>query len=197
MNHLTPRILLIGGTSHAGKSTLARNLGKTLGWKLVSTDHLARHPGRPWKALPEQVPGHVAAHYLSLSANQLLADVLRHYQSLWPIISDLIVHSDAPLIVEGSALWPEWTAGLAPDNVTALWLTASDESLKQRIREASGYDKAVGEQKEMIRKFVVRTLLYNRMMMEAVHRLELPSVSVEHHTLKTSTGECLRLLKTS
>ncbi|MGD1875429.1 MAG: hypothetical protein ACFB02_20525 [Mastigocoleus sp.] len=36
------RIILIGGTSHAGKSTLGQALAITLGWDYCSTDKLAR-----------------------------------------------------------------------------------------------------------------------------------------------------------
>ncbi len=39
--------ILIGGTSHAGKSTLAQSLAAKLGWNYLSTDKLARHPGKP------------------------------------------------------------------------------------------------------------------------------------------------------
>ena len=79
-----PRIILIGGTSHCGKSTLARSIGETLGIEVIATDGLAKHPGRPWKAAPEQVPVHVKEHYSQLAPKQLLADVLDHYRILWP-----------------------------------------------------------------------------------------------------------------
>ncbi len=39
--------ILIAGSSHVGKSTFAARLTKALGWSLISTDSLARHPGRP------------------------------------------------------------------------------------------------------------------------------------------------------
>lgn len=42
------RVILIGGSSHAGKSTLAQALAAELGWSYGSTDKRARHPGRPW-----------------------------------------------------------------------------------------------------------------------------------------------------
>ncbi|MEL7245323.1 MAG: 2-phosphoglycerate kinase, partial [Cyanobacteria bacterium J06573_2] len=42
------RIILIGGSSHVGKSTLAQSLANKLNWNYISTDKLARHPGRPW-----------------------------------------------------------------------------------------------------------------------------------------------------
>ena len=73
----SPRVVLIGGTSHVGKSTLSESLAARLGWTRISTDTLARHPGRPWKPAPEKVPDHVAEHYLSLSVNELIEDVPR------------------------------------------------------------------------------------------------------------------------
>lgn len=177
-------VILIGGPSHAGKSTLAQHLSESLGWKVIATDQLARHPGRPWKTPPETVPEPVAGHYLSLSVDELLADVLRHYRGLWPTISRLTKHRETNLIVEGSALWPDLVVPMLSENVTALWLTASDNSLKRRIYEDSEYDKAVGEPKEMIRKFTERTLLYNWQMMKVLHRLGLPSVNVERFSLR-------------
>ena len=42
------RVILIGGSSHTGKSTAAREIAGRLGWSHLSTDSLARHPGRPW-----------------------------------------------------------------------------------------------------------------------------------------------------
>jgi hypothetical protein len=42
------RVVLIGGTSNVGKSTLAQAVAERLGFEYLSTDGLARHPGRPW-----------------------------------------------------------------------------------------------------------------------------------------------------
>ena len=80
------RVILIGGPSHGGKSTLAQALSARLGWQYMSTDRLARYPGRPWGELRP----HVAEHYLSLSPDQLIEDVIRHYASMWPDIRNLI-----------------------------------------------------------------------------------------------------------
>lgn len=194
MSETPLKVILIGGTSHVGKSTLAQHLSETLGWKVVATDSLARHPGRPWKVLPETVPLHVAEHYLSFSVNELLADGLRHYRKLWPIINDLVIRREAPLIVEGSALWPEWVAAVASPDVTALWLTASDDFLRQRIYVNSGPGSVDNEQQEMIRKFAERTFLYNRRMIEAVQHLELLSTDAEGYSLEALTEKYLKLL---
>jgi cytidylate kinase len=56
------RLLLIGGSSHLGKTTLAQSLASYLGWNYCSTDKLARHPGRPWQVNSKEIPQHVAAY---------------------------------------------------------------------------------------------------------------------------------------
>ena len=40
------RVVLIGGTSNVGKSTVADEVAAKLGFERLSTDSLARHPGR-------------------------------------------------------------------------------------------------------------------------------------------------------
>lgn len=56
------KIILIGGSSHVGKSTFAQSLATHFGWSYCSTDKLARHPGRPWQNKGQEVPKHVADH---------------------------------------------------------------------------------------------------------------------------------------
>ena len=46
--------MLIGGTSHVGKSTLGKALASKLGWDCVATDSLGKHPGRPWISTKNQ-----------------------------------------------------------------------------------------------------------------------------------------------
>ncbi len=64
------KVLLIGGTSHVGKSTLAARLASSLGWSTRSTDQLARHPGRPWRddasPLPADVVEETTKRYLGI-----------------------------------------------------------------------------------------------------------------------------------
>jgi 2-phosphoglycerate kinase len=182
MNEPRSRVILIGGTSNVGKSTLAQSLAATLGWQCVSTDTLARHPGRPWGEVASRP--HVAEHYLSLAPDELLADVLRHYANLWPNIERLITtHASDPaaprLILEGSALWPESVATLHLDGVAAVWLTAGDRFLQQRIHTACNFDHVTPREQAMIEKFLARTQRYNERMMQSVRRLGLPWLDVE------------------
>jgi 2-phosphoglycerate kinase len=167
-----------------GKSTLSQALASWLGWQVRSTDKLARHPGRPWQVPPKQVPPHVADHYLSLSPDALLADVLRHYrENVWPLAKAIAERhamdlSTDRLIMEGSALLPALVATLTLDNVAALWLTASDACFERRIYRSSQYETKSLREKEMIDKFLARTQRYNAHMMTTVERLGLVSVDI-------------------
>ena len=179
-----------------GKSTLAQALASRLGWRSTSTDGLARHPGRPWG----NVRPHVAEHYLTLSPDELIEAVMRHYATMWPAIQDIITahasgSSDEHLILEGSALWPELVATLRLDHVGAVWLTASDSFRQERIYRASGYEQATARERAMTDKFLGRTHRYNARMMEAVTRLGLPWIDVEaFSSLEQLTDNVLGLL---
>ena len=194
------RVILIGGPSHAGKSILAQSLGLKLGWTHISTDSLARHPGRPWRKKLETVPENVAEHYLSLSGDELFADVLSHYKNMWPDIETIVTsHATDPstqrLIIEGSALWPESMATLDFDKVAAIWLTASNDLLLTRIHDESQFEAASAKEKKMIQNFLDRTLIYKERMMDAVNRLGLASMEVEAtSSLEDLSGELLELI---
>ena len=193
------RVILIGGSSHVGKSTLAHSLALKLGWRHISTDHLARYPGRPWKVKPQTVPEHVAEHYLSLSGEELITDVLRHYRSMWPGIEAIVTShatdlSTERLILEGSALWPETVATMELDHVAAIWLTASNGLFQTRIYGESCFEEAASRGKMMIQKFLGRIHLYNERMMEAVNRLGLASIDMETTPSTEKLGDrCLEL----
>jgi 2-phosphoglycerate kinase len=173
-------VILIGGPSNVGKSTLAESLASKLGWHLTSTDSLARHPGRPWG----RVKPHVAEYYRSLSVDELVADVARHHHRVWPGIKALITShatdsSTERLILEGSALRPEYVARLGLDETAAVWLTASDGLLRERIHQASGFDHATPGEQLLVDKFLGRTQRDNQQTMKAVRSLQLPWVDVE------------------
>ena len=195
------RVILIGGTSHVGKSTLAQSLALKLQWRHISTDSLARHPGRPWRTRPEAVPKHVADHYLSLEVDDLFADVVRHYRSMWTDIEAMVTsHATDPcnerLILEGSALWPVSVATLDLENVGAIWLTASNDLLRLRIRNESRFEEVSDRDRVMIQKFLGRTHLFNEHMMDAVNRLGLLSIDVETtSSLNELSDTCLALLR--
>ncbi|MEA5595471.1 2-phosphoglycerate kinase [Rivularia sp. UHCC 0363] len=175
------RVILIGGSSHAGKSTLAEYTAAKLNWNYLSTDKLARHPGRPWVgANGKAIPENVAEHYRNLSTDGLFSDVLSHYEkNVLPQVED-IVSSQEYLIIEGSALYPGLVANLVNENhLKAIWLTARDRLFQNRIYNQSNFNNLGEDKKYLIQKFLERTLLYNKRMMELVEQLGFISIDVE------------------
>lgn len=191
------RVVLIGGSSHVGKSTVSDSLAAKLGWSHISTDSLARHPGRPWKTAPEEVPEHVAEHYLCLSVDELIEDVLYHYRTnVWPKIEEIVASrlndtSTTGIVLEGSALLPELVMNLDIDKIVAVWLTASEEVFQKRIRDGSLYRWKSPREQLMIDKFMERTLAYNALLVEAVNQQGFILVDVLQSNLTELSERCL------
>ncbi|MCB1103140.1 MAG: 2-phosphoglycerate kinase [Opitutaceae bacterium] len=178
---MTKSVLLIGGSSHAGKSTLAQGVAARLGWDCQSTDSLARHPGRPWNHTTGVVKPHVVEHYATLQPEALLADVLAHYErNVLPLVGTIIrerLQSPAQpgLVLEGSALWPDFADRLLLDpRVAAIWLTADDAVFTHRLHAESRRGEATADGGALIDKFLARTLLYNQRMLVSCHQRNLP-----------------------
>ncbi len=160
-----PEIVLISGASHVGKTTLAAALTNRLGWRPMSTDRLGRHPGRPWQIVRDNA-ARIASYYLSMSGEELARDVLRYQREMWVTIERIIKHhldteTSDQLVFEGSALLPDQTGAFDRRRVSALCLVASEEFLRQRIFEASGYEDASDHDRALIVKFVERNRLLN------------------------------------
>jgi hypothetical protein len=189
------RCILIGGTSHVGKSSLAKAWGAELGWPVISTDGLGRHPGRPWPVGDRAVPAHVAEHYTRLSGGELLEANLEHYRNMWPLIATLVAaHAVAPrgrLMLEGSGCWPDQVLTLSLRDVAAIWLVATDELIARRIRRESEYEEPDEAARQLIDKFIVRSQLYNRQLLARLEALGLPSIEVaEQEDVATLIARC-------
>lgn len=168
------RILLIGGTSHSGKSTLAAKIAERMGCRHISTDSLARHPGRPWRRAPDLVPPHVVEHYRDLGAKALIESVLTHYNAMWEPLILPLVQGDRDLVLEGSALLPARAASVLSEDVRAIWLVASDDMIERRIKTDSGYASLPKDGQLLVDKFAERAVAFNRIILDEVERLSLP-----------------------
>ena len=161
------RVVLIGGTSNVGKSTVAQAVADKLGFECLSTDRLGRHPGRPWPTPNREVPAHVVEHYRSRTVDELVTAVLGHYERLWPRIEELITTHDG-LVLEGSGLWPVRVAKLTVPRTVAVWLTATDDVIRARVHAAGGYAAATDAERHLMDKFLSRTWRYQALMLDAV-----------------------------
>jgi len=178
------RVVLIGGTSNTGKSSVAQVVAERLEFTYRSTDGLARHPGRPWRTPEWEVPEHVAEHYRTLTVEELVSSVLDHYERLWPRIEELIAqHADGQgglggLVLEGSALWPTHVAALTVPRTAAVWLTAEDTVVRARVHAAGHYTEATAEERHLMDKFLARSARYQSLMRAELTALGLAPARV-------------------
>lgn len=168
--------ILIGGTSHVGKSTLAKGLAVCLGRELISTDDLGRHPGRPWPTPRPQV-----AEYYSRLSDQTLHWLLKvHHENMWPLIRQIVEDRrqlSKPFILEGAALRPEYMTQLDPNLIRPVFLHAEDDFLRARMWGEAGYENVIGAAIG-IEKFIERSIRENREMLEAARKANLQCVDV-------------------
>ncbi len=202
------KLLFIGGVSHVGKSTIARSLsdyvsginyagGSFYDYNYISTDGLARHPGRPWRSRLTDIPKDVIEHYQFMTVDELVEDVLNHYRiNVWPLIAHIVTAhatdaSSGQMAIEGSALLPDLVNNLKFDNTSSIWLTASNEFLRQRIYLSSQYEAKSPFEQTLIDKFWKRNCLLNDRIIADVNRLGLVSLNIEAVSTVAELRSCI------
>jgi len=183
---MSTKVILIGGPPTSGKSTLARTLARRLDFGCVSTDDLGisgkamttaeSHPG-----LHSMDAGNHSEYFRCNSADWLVDDVLNSHAELWPAIESIIRehtvgYSTDPIIIEGMALWPERVAHLPYPDVVSFWLDMTEEDLETNTRERVEFHYEEDEAKQVMAKFIARSVLWNRRRQEVVTRLGLNTV---------------------
>ena len=169
--------ILIAGTSHVGKSTLAGLLSDRLRCEAISTDSLARHPGRPWPRVPVQVE----EYYSQLSAETIHWFLKIHHQNIWPSIRTMIDSrsgTGTPAIFEGAALRPELISPLLGDEVAGVFLHAGNDFFLERMRSHARYQDAAAEKRRIIDAFIERSLRENTDMLASAQEHRVPVVNV-------------------
>ncbi|MGV3549622.1 hypothetical protein [Rhizobium sp.] len=160
-----------------GKSTFAGRVAALLGSDLISTDDLARHPGRPWPTVRPEV----VEHYLKLSDETIHWFLKVHHENLWPRIEQMIEmrrQTARPFILEGSALRPEYMARIDRSVVLPLLLYCDNALLRNRMIEGSRLADADNVAAAVIRKFIERSLRDNEDMLDVAHRMQIRCIDV-------------------
>ncbi|MBO9656902.1 MAG: hypothetical protein J7562_21430 [Agrobacterium tumefaciens] len=169
--------ILIAGTSHVGKSTLADLLGERLRCEATSTDSLARHPGRPWPGIPAPVE----EYYTRLSAETIHWFLKIHHQNIWPLIRTMIDSRSGtgnPAIFEGAALRPEFISPLLGCGAAGVFLHADNDFLLERMRSHARYEDATAGQRRIMDAFIERSLSENTEMLASAREHRIPIVDV-------------------
>jgi 2-phosphoglycerate kinase len=190
--------ILIGGTSHVGKSKLAAHLAARLQWPVTSTDDMARHPGRPWPDPPPQVD----EFYAGLSPETIYWFLKVHHDNMWPLIAQRLASAASrqeTLILEGSALRPERMASLRSPEVVACLLHVSPERLVERMHANAAYRDQDRARRAIIDRFIDRSLRDSNALHESARRNDvvifdaeqpdLIETVLEHFGRSIATGE--------
>lgn len=177
--------ILISGTSHVGKSTLAEKLAARLGWDALSTDKLGRHPGRPWLG----VPAPVAEFYQRLTPETIHWFLKVHHENMWRQIQPMIEAERAAgrrFVLEGAALRPEHVAPLLSEEVFGVLLAAPDDFLLGRMRAAAGYETRGPADRRLIDAFVDRSLRENATLAAEAREVGMRIVDVANEQALTN-----------
>jgi len=150
------RIVLIGGTSLCGKSTLAARVGAACNAEVLSTDRFGRHPGRPWPA-PR---AHVAEYYDRLGDAAIDAFLLDHHANLLPRLQaemDAARRAGRDLVIEGSAIRPEFFE-MPEADVFVRWLLVPEAEVRARIERESAFATRDAQARARIERFADRAV---------------------------------------
>lgn len=182
-------VVLIAGTSHVGKSTLADTLGRLTGAETASTDKMGRHPGRPWPK-PRR---HVAEFFATLSPESILTLHRHHHENMWPLVEHLIqaaLESGKHLVLEGAALRPEFL-GRLQGAVHPVCLHAPADLIRARICEGSDYSQRDAEHRKIIEAFLARSLSENDHHLEEAARYGIPCIDTSDDLALHAGTTCL------
>jgi dephospho-CoA kinase len=123
------RILWIGGSPCAGKSTTAKSLARRLDYRVYHCDdHWDQHAeilssrSRSFAELAART----IENRLRLPIEQQVEDEFEAYRQQFPLILNDLEHSEPPLIAEAAALLPELLAAHGVQQHDAVWIVPAE-----------------------------------------------------------------------
>ena len=181
MNNIKSKVILIGGTPGAGKTTLGSTLAAKLGITSLTIDDLVT--AAIAVTTPETHPGlHVMRkgphyeYYTNSSVDELITDATARHEATWPMVKQVIqkyVKRGSGIVIDGWHLRPSWVNQLDLENVWSGWLVISPVVLEQRERKNVGWLKKSANPEKMFENFMGRSLWYNNLIKEEATTLNM------------------------
>ncbi len=197
------RVLLIGGPSGAGKTTLARSVAARLGFlsttvdDLVTTARLVTDP----EAQPDfhRMGGVGWLEYFTTGPpERLVADAIALEQAMWPILMRLIDRREAdkaPIVMDWWLFNPDLVAEVSDVVIQSVWLHIDPVVLDRRERSLTEFREGSSDPERMHANFMHRSLWRNELIRERATALDLPLVrQTGERSVEELTSEVLHLI---
>lgn len=180
MQQIDPKVILIGGPPGAGKTTLGTALAARLGITSLTIDHL--QTAAMAITTPETHPGlHVMSktpsleYFTNSSVEQLKADATLQHEAVWPMVRQVVrkhIRANAPIVIDGWHMRPEWVAQLKLSNVWSGWIVVSPAVLEEREKKLAWYQNSTNPER-MLANFLARSLWYNSLIEEQARQYQM------------------------
>ncbi len=155
----------------------------------MSTDRLAKHPGRPWDTkLGIDPPPHIITHYQANTTVDLTDLLLAHFATMRDVVSDAVtthLHTSPGVVIEGSALWPGMDVTPALP-VFSRWLVVDDDHLWRRMQTQSHYSQQPRRIQALIEAFHDRSISYQQRLVHELHTCGLEHSGVHLSGIETT-----------
>ncbi|MGH1428840.1 MAG: hypothetical protein ACRBEE_12925 [Arenicella sp.] len=194
-----PNVILLGGAPNTGKTTVSRLIASRLNYACLSTDDLLRaitsvttpktHPD-----LHFMTDWATQEYYVNHSVDTLILHAVERFKTFRTAIDTVIkshVSRGSPIVIEGFGLWPEEIKNLDLPDTGMAWLVADETLLDQRTRSIRPIYEGASDEERMIQNYVGRSVWFNSKVVEAVGRLNIPSIKVSDELSPEALSDAL------
>ena len=163
-------IILIGGSSHVGKTLIAQKLLEKTGFPYVSLDHLKM------------------AYIRSGRTDLTVEDDYKMRYFLWPFAAEMIktaIENDQNMIVEGCYIPGEWKLAFTPDYLSKIYctfITMSENYLRKNINlveeKACVIEHRIADEVDL-----ERLIMCSKEFKSDCQKYDIPNLEIDENTV--------------
>ena len=181
-------VFWIGGSTCAGKTTVADAVAERLGARVYHFDR--REPFHIYRSIPEEQPEIIRFMGMTMderwvlrTPEEMAKQTIASWTERFPMVLDDLraMEGEGPIVAEGAGLFPRLVAPLLTDRTRAMWLVATPAFI-EHVRRTRGRSVAdadrISDRPRVFRNLVAR----DHLMAEHIHRqaneLDLTAIEV-------------------